>query len=149
MSIEECKLINPDEHRWLAEHVAGSSYRTIGQRHSISHESARRAVLEDAARFIGDVELSLYVAAKLEQLGRGDEAVWPAFLIPELVEEDWRLALSLFAYVVDQLRERDLNIEITHRATPAGCAFMITLGEFGMEPFAPERLGRRKSEEES
>ena len=77
--------------------------------------------------FVNSVELSLYLAQKLERMGRQDDAVWPTFLIPAERQDDRQRALDLVQYVVDRLRARDLTIVVTHRPVDGGQVFMLTL----------------------
>src|SRR3954453_4387296 len=102
-----------DSGRLVAEHARppaarpprGGSYPTIASRHDISRETARQIVLRDGRRFIDSMELGLYIAWKLEQQGREDEAEWPALFVPFQDQQDWQLALSLLQFTVAQLRE--------------------------------------------
>jgi hypothetical protein len=74
-----------------------------------------------------DIEMSLYLAQKLERMGRADEAEWPAFVIPHQSQEDWQTALDLFQTIVDRLRARGVDVEVTNRPTPNGAVMMLTL----------------------
>lgn len=119
-----------DSVRLVAEHARGDSYRTIASRHDISRETARQIVLRDGRRFIDSMELGLYIAWKLEQQGREDEAEWPALVVPFQDQQDWQLALSLLQFTVAQLREdRGLDINVRNQRTPDGHVFQLTIEE--------------------
>ena len=91
----------------LTEHARGDSYRTIGQRHGMSHEAVRQVVIREGRRFVDRVELDLYVAWKLTQQGRKTEAQWPAIAVAHSLE--WSTAIALVQWLVDELRARDLS----------------------------------------
>src|SRR3954471_9698044 len=76
----------------------GDSFREIGRRYGMSHEGARQTVMTQGGRFIDEVDLVLMVAAQYEQMGRADEAEYPALVLPHQAQEDWQLAISLRQY---------------------------------------------------
>lgn len=59
----------------LREHVEGDSYRAIGKRHGIGHETARQIVIAEEKRMVGGIAYDLYAAYKAERQGRVGE--WP------------------------------------------------------------------------
>jgi len=109
----------------LAEHARGDSLRTIGKRHGVSHETARRLVLERGSQLIADLAYDLQVAERCER--QGLTAEWPTYLIPFQAQADWQDALAMFDWTVKQLRARGFRVEIVSRTTPAGMALMVTV----------------------
>lgn len=122
-------MIDATTYPLLAEHAAGDSYRTLGQRHGCSHESARQVVMRQATALVNDVQMTLYVAAKLEAMGRHGEAKWPGLVVPHQPGDGWRLSLSLLQLVVGRLRERGVAVVVQTRPVPNGIVFQMTLGE--------------------
>ncbi len=126
--MSEAPLIDTTTRRMLIAHVSGASYRQLGAQFGMHHEQVRRPVLAEGTQLVNDVETSLYLAAKLESMGRDDEAAWPTFLVPLQQQGDWQVALELVAYVVRRLRSRDvLNLIVRTRPTPAGNVFQLIL----------------------
>ena len=119
--------IDTSSRRMVLEHAGGDSYRTIGRRHGMSHEAARQIVLREGTKFVDSVELDLYLAAKLERMGR--DAAWPTLLVPFQHQSDWQTALRLLSWLVDRLRGRDVPVHVRNRPTPAGHVFMLSLEE--------------------
>jgi hypothetical protein len=78
---------------------------------------------------INDIETSLYLAQKLERMGRHDEAEWPTWVVPYQSQPDRQQALDLFQNIVDRLRARDVDVVVTTRSAPNGQVFMLTLPE--------------------
>jgi hypothetical protein len=76
---------------------------------------------------VNEVEVSLYLAHKLERMGRTDEAEWPAFVIPHQAQEDWQTALDLVDHIVKRLRDRGVDVVVTNRPTPNGTVVILTL----------------------
>lgn len=120
-------MIEFTERELLTEHVRGDSYRAIGVRHGISHETARKLVIAQGTQYVNEIEMSLYLADKLESIGGVGE--WPTLLVPHQAQGDWQTALSLLQWTVDRLRARSVAVAIRSRPTPAGTAFQLTLGE--------------------
>jgi hypothetical protein len=118
--------------RMVAEHARGDGYRAIGRRHGMSHERARQIVMCEGTRFVDSIEMDLYVAAKLEKMGR--EAAWPTMLIPFQDQAEWQTALALVQWVTDRLRARDVPVHVRNRTTPVGHALQLTLGTPGAAP---------------
>ena len=110
----------------VGEHAHGDSYRTIGQRHGLSHEAARQVVLREATKFVDSVECDLYLAAKWEAMGR--QAEWPTLVVPHQPGDGWSVALSLLQLVVDRLKARDVPVHVQTRPTPDGSVFQLSLG---------------------
>jgi hypothetical protein len=81
----------------------------------------------DERKLLTRIEMDLYLAAKLERDGRGQEARWPVWLIPN--GPDRQLALDAFQQIVDSLRRRGVDVVVTHTPAPGGEAFMLTLPE--------------------
>jgi len=120
--------IEVERHEMVAEHAAGIGYRGIGARHGISHEGARRVVMSQATALVNDVEMSLYLAHKLERMGRADEAEWPGLAVPHQPGDGWQLALSLLQ-LVDRLRQRDVPVQVKTRPLTDGTVFILVIGE--------------------
>src|SRR4051794_21629825 len=115
----------------LAEHAAGDSYRTLGQRHGMSHEAARQVVVREGRRFVDEVERDLLVAWKLTQQGSEAEAQWPTFLVPHQLQEGWQKAFAFWSWVVDQLKSRGLGVHLRHTPTRSGSAVQLTITSLG------------------
>ena len=122
-------MIDATANEILAEHARGDSYRAIGARHGISHETARQVVIHQGRRYVDGIEIDLMLAWKYEQQGRETEAQWPAFAVPH--GPDWSLALSLVQWAVDELRSRDLDVHVRTQPTPDGSVFMLTITTLG------------------
>jgi hypothetical protein len=120
-------VIDADSYPLLAEHARGDSYRTIGRRHGLSHEGARKAVMRQGSAFVNRVEMDLMVAAKYERMGLTSKAVWPGLAIPH--GPGWQLGLSLLQWLVDELRDRKLAVRVLTRSVPNGIVFLLTLEE--------------------
>lgn len=88
-------MIDATVYPLLAEHTRGDSYRVIGERHGISQEHARQAVIRDGRRYVDGVELDLLVAWKLTQQKRDAEAECPTLVLPHQAQDGWQLGLSL------------------------------------------------------
>jgi hypothetical protein len=128
---EEARVNISDDiqHEMLTEHARGDSYRTIGARHGVSHEYVRQTVIRAGRRFVDGVELDLYVAWKLTQQGRETEAEWPALVVPHSPE--WSTSIGLVQWLVDQLRQRDLDVHVRTQPTPNGSLFMLMITALG------------------
>ena len=122
-------MIDAEAHPMLVAHAAGDSYRVIGKAHGLSHEAARQTVLREATEFLNELELSLYVALKLEKLGREAEAEWPTVVVP--FGPDWSTANAVIQWVVDRLRGRDVDVHVTHKPTPDGVVFQLRIDRIG------------------
>ena len=111
------------------ERPRGRTLRDLAQANGLSVEGIRQVVLRESEAMVNEFEVSLYLAAKLEWLGREDEAGWPTLLVPFQEQDGWQVSLALLQFVVDRLRARDVNVHVRSRPTPNGTAFMLTLGE--------------------
>ena len=112
------KTANAPDHSMLAEHARGDSLRTIGKRHGVSHETARKIVLQTGSALIRDLERDLTLA-ELQRDG-GVESVWPTILIPPQIQSDRMDALTMFFWARDRLIARGWAIEVTTRHVPGG-----------------------------
>jgi hypothetical protein len=121
--------IDMSGHQLLAEHAQGDSLRTIAARHGCSHEHVRKVVLQEARRFIDRIELDLMIAWKLEQQQRQDEAQWPCFMVVH--GPDWSVGISTVQWCVDQLRARDLDINVITKPHPNGALLALTIDRLG------------------
>lgn len=120
------KTANAPDHSMLAEHARGDSLRTIGKRHGVSHEQARRLILQTGSALIRDLERDLLLAELTRDQGK--EPDWPTMLVPfGLRAQDWADSLDFFSWSTKRLRERGWAIEIITRHVPeAGVVFMLT-----------------------
>jgi hypothetical protein len=84
---------------------------------------------------VNDVETSLYLAQKLERMGRADEAEWPSFVIPHGL--GWRDGLDLVDGIVTRLRARGVDVVVRNRPTPNGTVIMLSLPEPGLDAESP------------
>ena len=123
----DVKTLTAPRHSMLAEHARGDSLRTIGKRHGIGHETARRLILQTGSSLIRDLMADLLVGEAHQK--RGQEPEWPTMLIPfGLQAQDWADSLDFFSWAVKQLRNRDFDVQVVTRHVPeAGVVFMLTL----------------------
>lgn len=114
------------EQSMLAEHARGDSLRTIGKRHNVSHETARRVILQQGSALVDDLSRTLILAEAAQH--QGAEALWPAIVIPfGQPQNDWQDAHIMFDWAVKKLRQRGFDISIVSRSTKAGIVLMLTV----------------------
>lgn len=118
--------VNPSAHPELAEHAAGRGLRAIGADHQVSHETARRRVIEQGTQLIHDLERTLLLAELMRDNGEEQQAQWPGCVIPNQIEPERRAAMATFFWAVDRLRTRGWDIQIITRTTPDGVVFLLT-----------------------
>ncbi len=61
VSTREDPVIEATHYPLLAEHVAGASFRALGERHNLSHEGARQVVMRQSTAFANECELATRV----------------------------------------------------------------------------------------
>lgn len=105
-------------HEMLMERVCGTSLEQIGQRHGITRQMAHRVVVREAQKHVDQVELQLMVAAKQDQAF--------ALVIPNQIQEDRQIALDYLAWIVRELRRRDVEIAVETKTTTEGLVVLLT-----------------------
>ena len=100
----------------LAERAGGDTYRALGKRHGISHETARKLTIERDAEVLAALERTLILAEAARHQGR--RPIWPALLIGPEVQSIRMQALDQFSYWYRRLKSRGWPIEVTTAYEP-------------------------------
>lgn len=98
----------------LAEHLAGSTVRTIAKRHGLTRSTAHRTVIKQGKTLVDSLERNLRAR------------VWPWIEIPPQMPGDRMDAIHMLDWCVKQLRERGWEIEVTTRRAPGSLVFVLT-----------------------
>jgi len=108
----------------LVEHARGDSLRTIGRRHAISHEKARRLILEAGRTLVDEIAHVLLIAQYKDD--RGEIPLWPTIEIPYgQAIDDWRDNVLLLEWVLKQLRQRGYDVEAINLRSRQGVVFQL------------------------
>ena len=96
----------------LHEYAAGATYRDLGQRHGIGHETARQLVIAAEDDLVFRVLTDFVSALRAE--AQGQEPEWPSFVVP--YGPDRTTALRVFDRIRKRLRDRGLPFRILTRS---------------------------------
>ena len=102
----------------LIERISGETLHGIGRRHGISHVAARNVIIREGRRHVDQIELQLMVAAKQDRAF--------GLAIPAQLQDDRAVALSYLAWIVRELRDRGVEIEVETKPTPDGLLVVLT-----------------------
>ena len=98
----------------LADHICDQPLRTIGKRHGISHEQARRLIRQQARDHITRIAGELLIASKTGEL--------PTLLIPSLPGPEMDLPVAYLVWICDKLQEVGVELGFTYTAVENGLA---------------------------
>ena len=119
----------------LIERASGDTLHEIGRRHGVSHVAVHGIVVRQTRRHIDKIELDLMVAAKLDQAY--------GLAVPNQLQADRAVALSYVTWVIRQLRERGVEVEVETKGAPDGMIVLLT--DVRTHRLAREADSRRES----
>ena len=99
------------------ERVRGDTVAGIGSRHGVSHQAVSQIVVRERNRHLDRLEMQLMVARREGQV--------VGLAVPNQAQDDRVLALRYFAWVLDALRARDLEIKVETRPTSEGLVLFL------------------------
>lgn len=126
--------VNADDHPLLTAHAEGLGLRAIGRQNGVSHETARKRIVEEGSQLIRDLSRDLLLAEAAEYQGL-EPVVWPGIEIP--FQKDWVASIDLFSWCCRKLTGRGFDLAIQTRQTTAGIVFVLRT--------VPSRPPRRKN----
>jgi hypothetical protein len=100
----------------LLARVRGDTLADIGSQHRLTHQAVSQIVVRERQKHITKIEMQLLVARKQDE----------AFGLAIPYGADYQLGLRYFAWVLDALRARDLDIHAEARQTTEGTVLFLT-----------------------
>lgn len=101
----------------LFDRVRGDTLVEIGSRHGVSHQAVSQIVVREGRQHVDRLETQLMVARK--------EGNAIALVVPFQEPSDYQAVLRYWAWVLDALRARDIDIRATTRPTPNGLVLLL------------------------
>ena len=105
------ELFSQDKQRIVLERERGHTLQAIALRRGISYQRVQ-TIVREAREHIDRLEMHLLVSRK--------EGVAFGLAIPNQEQQYRAIALDYLAWILDRLRARDLDIEVTTKNTSEG-----------------------------
>jgi len=117
-------IVKNADHPMLTAHAEGHGLRAIGRQQGVSHETARKRIVEDGTALIRSLSRDLLLAEAAEYQGL-EPVVWPGIEIPFQPQEEWMAAIDLFSWCCRKLTGRGFDLAIQTRQTTGGTVFVL------------------------